>query len=298
MYDKFNKYRSNEGYINLDSISKKVLDRKTYGSRKGKVWFSIFGDKYLFKPSLNKYEEYKEVINYLIAENLDISTATYDLASLNGIKGVITKDFIKNSSFAPMLLLLCKNNSCNNCLYNYYMAMKNDNIDPNIIKSNMHSFYFEHLLDIFTCQYDRNVENNALMDGVKAPRFDSAASFLSLLKPQKINNFMALPDKKLYIEKFKGKRTKLRVMPGSMKENSIDELLKAIYEYQDIDKDFREIFYSTDSYISKIKTVDFTNIMNLLKEYYEVMPQSYYDFFRFIVEYKLEEYERKLTRYH
>ncbi len=224
MYEQFNQYRSSNGYINLDIMDKNELCRGTYGSRKGKAWFSIFGDSYLFKPSLNKYEEYKEVINYLIAEDLGILTATYDLASLNGVKGVITKDFINNSSFTPMLFLLCKYNCCNNCLYNYYFAMQNENFDLNIIKRNMYSFYFEHLLDIFTCQYDRNVSNSALMNnGIKAPRIDSSASFLSILKPQKISNFMDLLDKEKYIEKYKGKRTKLRVMPGSMKENSIDE---------------------------------------------------------------------------
>ncbi len=73
--------------------------------------------------------------------------------------------------------------------------------------------------------------------------------------------------------------------------------LKAMYECSNIPDIFNEMFLNTDSYISKIKEINFENIIYLLKDNYEVMPQNYYDFFKFVVEYKLDEYERKLIRY-
>lgn len=62
--------------------------------RKNKKWFLIDGEKYLFKESTSNYEAWAEVLSYYLAEQCNIESAHYMLATYQGKSGVLTKSFL------------------------------------------------------------------------------------------------------------------------------------------------------------------------------------------------------------
>ncbi len=70
----------------------KIDEEETKGAR-NKFWFNNY--EYLFKETYSdSYEDYAELIASELANFLNISCASYDLAIYNGKKGVITKNFV------------------------------------------------------------------------------------------------------------------------------------------------------------------------------------------------------------
>ena len=73
-----------------------VDEEETIGAR-NKFWFNNY--EYLFKEIyINSFEDYAELIASELANFLNISCASYDLAIYNGKKGVITKNFVNEDS--------------------------------------------------------------------------------------------------------------------------------------------------------------------------------------------------------
>ena len=63
---------------------------------------------------------------------------------------------------------------------------------------------------------------------VPSPRFDSAGSFLSINKPNKMQNFIQSSQKSELIRRYRGERTKFRILPGSRSENLIIEYYESL----------------------------------------------------------------------
>lgn len=72
-----------------------------------KYWLKSYGNRYLFKMATLKqdgspvYNDVSECMAADLARFLDIPTAEYYLCDNNGVKGVITKDFLDNDPLAP-----------------------------------------------------------------------------------------------------------------------------------------------------------------------------------------------------
>lgn len=297
MLEQFNRYRDENGYIRLDEFEGYTIKRKTYGSRVNKTWFNIDGN-YLFKASLGYLEEIKELINEAIAMQVSVPNAEYDIAIYKGKKGIISKDFIQDAEFIPMLCLLCEFNNVHNHILNFYNALQSKCKTQDELATLIIHFFNIHRLDIFTCQHDRNFKNLAVLELsghlIPVPRYDSAGSFLNIAKHNKVNQFMGAHNKSDLLKKYNGVRTKLRVLPGDVRQNSIDELLQARY-YPDVDVPnlLREQLGTTDDFVCKIENIDWNQIFYILNEHSIHLAPIYQDFFRTVVNIKLEEYHKK-----
>lgn len=108
MIDTFNLYRNQSGRIELEKIPEiKVIEKPTYGSRQ-KIWFQIKKQQILFKKNMRITEDITEIINELISQFLGIECVSYDLATYQGMNGVITKQFLQpEDQYKPTICLLC-----------------------------------------------------------------------------------------------------------------------------------------------------------------------------------------------
>lgn len=88
--------RDNEGRIILDNFKK--IDDYVEG-RKRKQWLISTEEgnetKYLFKYDSINYELYSELIASELAKQIGLEAANYDLATLNGINGLLTQSFLR-----------------------------------------------------------------------------------------------------------------------------------------------------------------------------------------------------------
>ena len=94
------------------------------------------------------------------------------------------------------------------------------------------------------------------------------------------------------IKKYNGIRTRLRVLPGSITENSIDEFFSSINS-KTMPDDLKQQLYNLDSFIEKALNINFTDIYNILREYNISLPNNYYNYYRTVYEYKVEEFQKK-----
>lgn len=297
MFYQFDKYRNKNGYILLDNVDKKAMSAPIYGSRKNKTWFSIDDEEYLFKGSNGPFEEIKEIINELISNQLNILTAEYDVAIYRGAKGVITKDFSNRKHIKTMICLLCEINSVKNDLYTYILALYAKGLEEEYVIRNLRIWLYNHILDIFTCQRDRHFKNIAVFDDLMpTPRYDSSGSFLTISKYDKINNFVKSSSKRELIERYKGIRTKLRIFPGDVRENSIDELLKAQTVPNDetnIPQLIKNELLGISQLLLCISQIDFSEIYYQLRESNIILNSVYQDYFKIIMDLKMQEYLEK-----
>lgn len=302
MFYQFDKYRNKNGYILLDNVDKKMLSTPVHGSRKNKKWFFIDDERYLFKGNNGPLEEIKKIINELISNQLNILSAQYDVAIYRGVKGVITKDFNNGKDFKTMLSLLCEVNNLKNDLYTYISALYTKGLEEEYIIRNLRIWVYNHILDIFTCQRDRHFKNIAIFndDLMPTPRYDSCGSFLTIAKHDKINNFVKSPSKRELIERYKGVRTKLRIFPGDVRENSIDELLKA-QNYPNDETNIPQLIKSEllgiNQLLLSISQIDFSEIYHQLQESNIILTSTYQDYFKIIMDLKMQEYLEKEKKY-
>lgn len=297
MFYQFDKYRNKNGYILLDNVDKKEISTPVYGSRKNKRWFLIGDEEYLFKGSSGPLEEIKEIINELISKQLNILTAEYDVAKYKGAKGVITKDFSNKKQIKTMLCLLCEINNVKNDLYTYTLALYAKGLEEENRIRNLKIWLDNHILDIFTCQSDRHFKNIAIFDDLMpTPRYDSSSSFLTISKYDKIKNFVKSSSKSELIERYKGIRTKLRIFPGDVRENSIDELLKAQNVPNDetnIPQLIKKELLDINQLLLGIFQINFSEIYYQLRESNIILNSLYQDYFKIIVDLKRQEYLEK-----
>lgn len=301
MFSQFDKYRNKKGYIVLDSIEKEVLPFVNYGSRKNKECFLIQDEKYIFKGNNGPLEEIKELVNELIAEQSHVFTTEYDIVVYKGKKGVITKDFSQGKKFKTMLSFLCEINDVHNNIYSYVLSLYSIGVEQEQILSNVKIWLRNHILDIFTCQRDRHFNNIAIFedDFSSVSRFDSSGSFLTLGKYDKISDFVKSSSKKELIEKYGGIRTKLRIFPGNIQENSIEELIKAQYVANDetnIPKIIKKELLSTKKFILQLSQLNFDEIYYQLQESNIILNPIYQDYFKMIWDYKMCEYFEKNSK--
>ena len=298
MLDNFNKYRNKNGYIDINNIPKEILDRKTYGSRKDKFWFNYEENEYLFKPNMNQEEDVREILNEEMAKILDIENAKYDLAIFQGKKGVISKNFIlSNTHLLLGIQVLCKYNlGIHNDIFTYMEAIKKYGEPKEKVLIVTEELLKRHILDILSAQRDRNIENIAFIESnngiALAPRYDSAGSFLSICTPNKMLSFIMSQQKEEQIKKYNGIRTRLRVLPGSNNENSIDEFFSSINS-KIMPDDLKQQLYNLNPFIEKALNINFTDIYNILREYNISLPNNYYNYYRKVYEYKVEEFQKK-----
>ncbi len=298
MIYKFNKYRDKHGYIKLEEIKKEPLLISVHGSRKDKEWFLIDGEYYLFKGNNGPLEEIKELINELMARQLGIENAQYDAAIYQGRKGVLTLDFTKGKIVNPMLNYLCEINILSNDLYTYVVFLCSRGISEEKIKENIKFWLYSHILDIFTCQKDRHFKNLSLFDDTLShtPRYDSAGSFLSITNYSKMYNFVSSDSKDILIERYRGARTKFRIFPGDVTENSIDELLSACFVPRKDSYIFnliKEVLLLVPSMIKTVSQMDFSSLFYELSEVNIILSDFYKDYFELIFKLRIEEYEKK-----
>ena len=91
------------------------------------------------------------------------------------------------------------------------------------------------------------------------------------------------------IKKYNGTRTRLRVLPGSITENSIDEFFSSINS-KIMPDDLKQQLYNLNPFIEKALNINFNDIYNILREYNICLPNDYY---RKVYEYKVEEFQKK-----
>ncbi len=298
MFYQFDKYRNKKGYILLDDVDKTVISTTVYGSRQNKKWFLIGDENYLFKGSNGPLEEIKEIVNEFISNQLNISNAQYDLALYKGVKGIITKDFSNGKSFKTMLSFLCEINHVHNDLYTYVQILRAKGVKEEDITRNLKIWLCNHVLDIFTCQRDRHFKNIALFTDtlMPTPRYDSCGSFLTISKYDKVYNFVKSSSKTELIEKYKGIRTKLRIFPGNVRENSIDELLKA-QEFPNDETNIPQLIkkelLDIRNLLLNISWIDFNEIYYQLQDSNIVLNSIYQDYFKIVIDLKMQEYFEK-----
>lgn len=301
MFSQFDKYRNKKGYIILDSIEKELVPFTNYGSRKNKECFLIQNEKYIFKGNNGPLEEIKELMNELIAKQFQIITTEYDIVVYKGKKGVLAKDFSQGKNFKTMLSFLCEINDVQNNIYTYIKAMKFMGVEQELTLQNLKIWLENHILDIFTCQRDRHFKNIAIFedDFTPIPRYDSSGSFLTLGKYDKINNFVKSPSKQELIEKYGGIRTKLRIFPGSIQENAIEELIKAQYVENDetnIPQIIKRELLSVKKIILQFSQLNFEEIYYQLQDFNIFLNPTYQDYFKMIWDYKMNEYFEKSSK--
>lgn len=133
-----------------------------------------------------------------------------------------------------------------------------------------------------------------------APRYDSANSFLTITKYDKVAAFVQANsyDRERLIQKYKGVRTKLRIISGSISQNSIEELLSAQYdELLNIPTIIKSELAKVDEFISKVSEVNIDSINKMLGDYNIKLGRIYIDFYKMVMEIKLKEYETKKVLY-
>ncbi len=296
LFDTFNSNRERDGYINLDFIDKHLIQEPTYGSRKNKKWFEHGGEQYLFKPNKNAGEDIKEVINEELAKMLGINNAEYDLGVYKGKKGVISKNFIPNKSIylTGLLAIIEYKLGFSNDLYTYYQTQIKADSDDDIIEETIDELLRRHILDIFTAQRDRNIDNTSFFKTnrglVLAPRYDSAGSFLSISKRNKMVEFLTARNKSELLIKYGGIRTKFRILPGSAKDDSIEEYFDSLFS-EELPQLLRKRMLSLDDYISQAEKIDLDDIYYILSNYGINLPQTERYFYKKIYDIKAEAFE-------
>lgn len=299
MIDYLNKYRNKSGYIELKQVKKlQKLDLPTYGSR-FKIWLKIDDELYLFKEGNNYFENIKEIINEELAKQINIKNASYDLAILDGKLGTISPDFKQGKEFIPFMFYYFRKPVISNDLVNFCNILNDMQIKEEIIFKMASDLFSNHLLDIFTAQRDRNIENLGTLDHDElSPRYDSAGSFLTIDSPNKIDNFISSRDKDRLLYRYKGYRTKFSLCPKTLTENSLDVLLKLSAQIYTYDSKYLSYVLSLlNKEMAKIYLLDFKAIFNYLKDYNIFIANYYQRLMKEVYKAKIQEYERKRIIY-
>ncbi len=300
MLDQFNNYRDKNGYINLDNIKNKhTTTNNIYGSR-NKEWLSLNETKVLFKENQNQGEDIKEMINQEISKYLGVSSAEYDLAIKEGKKGIITLPFITGKQiFLPAMLLLFQSKTVGNSndILSIYKALLENGATDDELSYIINSYFMNQVQDIFTFQYDRNMDNSGIiLDDKKflpGIRFDSAGSFLKFYEEKKINSFLLRPDKKERVYKNNWCRTKLRITP----EKSRDSIMEFIrFRYLDefnskLPKIMKDSIFSMDSYVEKMYNYNLKDTLDKFSYYDIGISNMYQKLIKFCLDLSKEKFE-------
>lgn len=305
MLNQFNSYRNENGYIVLDKIKdKNIINKPVFGSRK-KYWMNLNDTIVLFKVNQKDGEDIKEMINQEISNYLGIPSASYDLAIMDGKKGVITLPFITgNDLFLPVLLLMFQSKSVGNSndILSVYKALCENDATNDELSNIMRMYFANQVQDIFTFQYERNIENSGIILGNKeflpGIRFDSSGSFLKFYDGIKINKFLLRSDRKEYVYKRGWGRTKLKITPTKI-SNSLDEFI--IFRYDEKMKNSLPIIMQSsieyaDSMVEKMYNYNFKDTLHKLSDYNISISNTYQKLVNFCLSLSKERYEDGITQ--
>lgn len=301
MLDQFNRYRDKDGYIVIDNIKdKQKLDNKTFGSRE-KYWFMLEDIKALFKINQKNGEDIKEIVNEQISNYLGIPSAGYDLAIYGDKKGVLTLPLInENDIFLPVLLLIFESKTVgiSNDILTIYKALLENKATDEELTDIMNLYFANQVQDIFTFQFDRNINNSGIVLGKQgfsiAPRFDSSGSFLKFFNDNSINKFLLRTDKREYVYKKGWARTKLKIMKSGRVESSLNEFIsfKYIDELQNkLPVIMQNSLKCTDAIIQKMYNYNLKDTLQNLLYYNITVSNMYQKLFEFCLFLSKEKYE-------
>lgn len=301
MIDTFNLYRNQSGRIELEKIPEiKVIEKPTYGSRQ-KIWFQIKKQQILFKKNMRINEDITEIINELISQFLGIECVSYDLATYQGMNGVITKQFLQpEDQYKPTICLLCGDHmhKISNDIYTILQALEQKQVDNVHIRTNIQKLMENQVQDVFTSQFDRNVHNTGFIqrehNHLLAPRHDSANSFLNIFDTNKMDHFLHAQNKEMLIKRYKGTRTKLKIMPNSNFQSSMEELVNFLYNTpEDIPEIMQQTIPTTKKSIEKINLLQIKELFYTLEQYNILISNRQSQFFEYIWNYNLEDYQKE-----
>lgn len=171
-----------DGYIILDDVD--IRRNEKEGLRK-----KVFFDNFMFKEIREgSYEDYCELFNEEVLKLLDIDCAFYDLAQLNGKKGVITNLFCDKKDFVSGLEIIKKNCKTDDIreIMKYNNLVSLDEIIAQYLKSNgCYDDYIYNAItekvrtmlvtDLAMLQSDRNPNNWGIIK--KGDHYDLASIF-------------------------------------------------------------------------------------------------------------------------
>lgn len=305
MLDQFNSYRNKNGYINLDQIKNKfIINNNIYGSR-NKEWLSLNGTKVLFIENKRHGEDIKEMVNQEISRYLKVSSANYDLAIKEGKAGVITLPFFTGKQvFLPAMLLLFQSKTVGNSndILSIYNALVENNASNNELICIMNAYFLNQVQDIFTFQYDRNMENSGIiLDDKKflpGVRFDSAGSFLKFYEDKKINSFLLRQDRKVCVYNKNYGRTKLRITP-TQTYDSIKEFIQFRYldEFNSkLPEIMKDSIKNMDSSVEKMYNYNLKETFDKLSYYNINVSNMYQKLIKFCLDLSKERFEDDMNK--
>ncbi len=305
MLDQFNSYRNKNGYINLDQIKNKfIINNNIYGSR-DKEWLSLNGTKVLFIENKRHGEDIKEMVNQEISRYLKVSSANYDLAIKEGKAGVITLPFFTGKQvFLPAMLLLFQSKTVGNSndILSIYNALVENNASNNELICIMNAYFLNQVQDIFTFQYDRNMENSGIiLDDKKflpGVRFDSAGSFLKFYEDRKINSFLLRQDRKVCVYNKNYGRTKLRITP-TQTYDSIKEFIQFRYldEFNSkLPEIMKDSIKNMDSSVEKMYNYNLKETFDKLSYYNINVSNMYQKLIKFCLDLSKERFEDDMNK--
>lgn len=225
-----------DSYPIIDISNFKFSDDEQLGSKR-KFWvIDKDGNEYLFKSiiSLDKYgvrqqregEDWAEKITSELADVLQLPSANYDLATYQGERGVISKNFLKNLNIESFpenqSNLILGNELIENpkIQYKYQPISRVNGVMRQIIKNKplqynsfkniktaSHFFTGYLMFDVLISNQDRHSENWGLIQTSAgtyhlSPSFDHAASLGRSEKSEKRNNILYGKDPRVSMESY------------------------------------------------------------------------------------------------
>lgn len=103
-----------------------------------------------------------------------------------------------------------------------------------------------------------------------------------------MRDFIISPSKEYFINRYKGKRTKFRILPGSLRDNSIDELY-ASFNSKLLPSYLKERMMLIDSYILKLQNIDLELLYYIFSNYGVRLSRLEKDFYKSVYDYKMGE---------
>ncbi len=198
-------FRNSYGYLELDKIKDKRTQPNIVGV-KPKTWLLLDDGRVLFKETNPiSYEDIAHLFFAEFLEQCELEHATYDLAILNGKRGVITPDFTKEGELlitGETLLSLLKttydqnniNQTVSNSIGSIIEALRLINVDEKIINETKNTLIKGLIMDALLLETDRNPTNWSIktepkyFNFIKDPQNKSLTPF-----NHPINNFKLAP---------------------------------------------------------------------------------------------------------
>lgn len=159
--------RNSEGFIDLSLL---IKEGKAINAIDFIYKLYIDGKKYFYKESVlsDDFGLYNELIAEELAKDYQIPCAHYDLAILDGIKGVISEDIIENNKYYDVCTLFEDyskyiGSDCNS-LKNILSMLEIKYDDPKVIKRLMDQLFNIFIFDILIANGDRRKENLIIIE--------------------------------------------------------------------------------------------------------------------------------------